>query len=319
MPTNQRAGCSPGCSPLSGCLRGAGDPRLPCMQPPLTLPLPVGRPRCPRRAEPPALLQRRLWSPGESGVRACILTFGAIVLFARRRMPWNGVRPRAICTVRGRPTLRVQSLVVLAGEMRRRHCAARTAALQPRAADPYRPSHVMRAMVSGALWVSAERRSLTCQSESAPPHGAERSISVVQDRTGHVESVRPRRSLRSRFALRHGVEPVVRGHACGLWSSAMNTPRDCTLNVGRLRTAPMALGRTPFTDGLRRAKSTIAPKVRVQARSPDFRAGVKGSEKVSGVKRCQDDFPAGGTLGEPRLSIRSRSRQGASLHARKST
>jgi hypothetical protein len=41
--------------------------------------------------------------PGGVGCPGLHPRRGAIVLFARRRTPWNGVRPRAICTVRGAP------------------------------------------------------------------------------------------------------------------------------------------------------------------------------------------------------------------------
>jgi hypothetical protein len=86
-----------GCSPRSGCVRGAGGPWM-ALQAPLTLPLPMGRSRrrhcaepprpslrdpslrcaIPPFAEPPALFQRHLWSALKSGVRACTLTAGRL-------------------------------------------------------------------------------------------------------------------------------------------------------------------------------------------------------------------------------------------------
>jgi hypothetical protein len=182
----------------------------------------------------------------------------------------NGVRTSAICAVRRRPTLRVQSLVALARSMRRRRCAARSTALQPPSPDPRLPSQfggvsssepVDRGQLIGAgssagRWTS-EARSRSV-SQSVLPHGSERSIRVGQDRAGAIESVGARRSLRRRSVLRHGVEPVVRGQAGQ--SSPMNTPRDCTLNVGRLRTALVAPWRSPFTGRRSGPKNTIAPR-----------------------------------------------------------
>jgi hypothetical protein len=182
-----------------------------------------------RVAEPPALRQRRLRSapkPGESGSRA------------------SGLAPSscspAACAVGGAP---------LAAPHSSRHHPMRT--FRASSSGPVDQSQCVR-------WASDERSSLTCRSRSALPCGAERSIRVGQDRTGEIESAGARRSLRRRFLLRHGVEPVVRGPT--RQSIAMNTPRDCTLNVGRLRTAPVAPGRGPFTGNRSGPKSTIAPR-----------------------------------------------------------
>jgi hypothetical protein len=76
-------------------------------------------------------------------------------------------------------------------------------------------------------------------------------------------------------------------------------------------------GRKAADTRKRRAAGKKAAATRALSRAAAEIAAHEPS--TSGAKRCQDEFPAGGTLGEPRLSISSRSREGACLRARKST
>jgi hypothetical protein len=152
--------------------------------------------------------------------------------------------------------------------VRRRHCATGAAPLAAPHSSRHRPIRIVgagssepieRGQLIGASSPAGHRMSdarSRAVSQSALPRWAEKSITVGQNRTGPIESVGASRSLPSRIVLRHGVEPVVRGQACG--PSAMNTPRDCTLNVGRLRTALVAPWRSPFTGRRSGPQSTIA-------------------------------------------------------------
>jgi hypothetical protein len=122
--------------------------------------------------------------------------------------------------------------------------------------EPVAQSRLLGASASAGRRTSEARARAVCG--STRPRGAERSIRVGRDRTGQIKGVGARRSLHRRVLLRYGVELVVRGQTGQ--SSATNTPRACTLNVGRPRTALVAPWCTPFTGRRRGPTRTIAPR-----------------------------------------------------------